>query len=984
MHASFLQVRLFHYFCVSNIYTKNIPMDSFLQRIAKAYFDRFDTDISRFTFVFPNRRAGIFFRKYLIEIADKNIFMPEIQTIDDCVFSASAFAQADKLSMLFALYRIYRDISHREETFDEFVFWGDMLLADFDEMDKFDVDARQLFTNITELKEIEHNFDYLTENQIKAIRQFWENFHPENEDSTENNFMSMWKILFPLYEQFRAELLQNNKATAGMLYKRLANRIKNKEEIPEWGDKSFVFIGFNALNKCEKIIFTELLKLGNADFYWDYESEMVNDPDNPSSHFIAGNRSIFPSKLRLPDSVVPKTEKEVHLIAVPSSVGQAKQIYEILNNIYPGNVPDANFTETGVILPDENLLIPLLNSVPEQISKINVTMGYPLKVTSVAGLIEAVFDLKRRKRVDASGQTLFYHHSVSNVLNHDYITSICPDEAAEILSFIAQNNAIYIEKSHFKTHPLLGEIFSEEDSKQGFTAYLLRILKMFLSGNDGTDNGLSALDKEFIYQYYITLNRMNDILTEESEQVVVSQDTLIRLIRQLIAGISIPFVGEPLEGLQIMGVLEARGLDFKNLIISSFNEGILPTRSLPGSFIPYNLRKGFGLPTYEYHDAVTSYNFYRLIHQPERIFFIYDSRADGAQTGEVSRFLYQLEYQYGWNIGRKNISYLFKTEERKEISIRKTPEVMAKLLQFTVESDKCRYLSASSVNTYIDCPLKFYLSNIEGLREADEISETIEEDMFGTLFHGIMEGIFNTYAGKTVTSSALDDIIKNEPLIRKEITSAFARYYFRKEADAPVVIDGNNLLIANVLKKYIVRFLEIEKQNTPYVYLGSESECKIRFPLFDGKFNANIKGYIDRVDEKAGKIRIMDYKTGSGGLSFNSLEEVFRHNMDKRPKYVLQTFFYALLYKGKAGGKEIQPGIIYLKDIFKQGFDSTLTLKIDKYKGYPVESFDTFEEEFTNRLTECLEEIFQPEVPFNQCSNTKPCEYCTFKTICNR
>ena len=959
-------------------------MDSFLQRIARAFYDNFGADISRFTFVFPNRRAGIFFRKYVIEIADINLFMPEIQTIDDCVFSASAFAQADKLSMLFALYRIYREISQRDETFDDFVFWGEMLLADFDEMDKFDVDARQLFTNITELKEIEHNFDYLTENQIKAIRQFWENFHPENEDSTENNFMSMWKILFPLYEQFRAELLQNSKATSGMLYKLLATKLKNKEDIPEWGNKSFVFIGFNALNKCEKIIFTELLKLGKADFYWDYESKIVNDPDNPSSHFIAENRSVFYSKLQVAENETTKNEKEVHLIAVPSSVGQAKQIYEILNNIYPVDVPDADFTETGVILPDENLLIPLLNSVPEQVSKINVTMGFPLKVTSVAGFIEAVFDLKRRKRVDASGQTLFYHHSVSNVLNHDYITSVCRNEAVEILSFIAQNNSIYIEKTYFETHPLLREIFSEEDMKQGFTSYLLRILKLLLYENDETENGLSTLDKEFIYQYYITLNRMNDILTEKSEQIAVSQDTLIRLIRQLIAGISIPFVGEPLEGLQIMGVLEARGLDFKNLIISSFNEGILPSRNLSGSFIPYNLRKGFGLPTYEYHDAVTSYNFYRLIHQPERIFFIYDSRSDGSQTGEVSRFLYQLEYLYGWNIRRKNISYVFKTKDKKKISIRKTPDVMAKLLQFTVESDEQRALSASSINTYIDCPLKFYLSNIEGLREADEISETIEEDMFGTLFHGIMEGIFNTYTGKTVTATVLDDIINNEPLILKEITRAFASYYFKKDADAKIVIEGNNLLIANVLKKYIVRFIDMEKQNTPYIYLGSEKEYKIKFPLYEGRFKVNIKGYIDRVDEKEGKIRIMDYKTGSGGLSFNSLEEVFRHNMDKRPKYVLQTFLYALLYKGKAGGKEIQPGIIYLKDIFKQGFDSTLTLKVDKYKTFPVTSFNAFEEEFTNRLAECLEEIFRPEVPFYQCSNTKPCEYCTFKTICNR
>jgi len=371
-------------------------MASFLYRIAQTYYEKYDSEISRFTFVFPNRRAGLFFRRYLASIADKPLFSPEILTINECFASASSWQIADRLSNLFRLYRIYKELSGSDESFDSFVFWGEMLLSDFEDVDKYLVDARQLFTNITELKEIDRLFNIYSEKQIETIRQFWKNFVPVTEGKTSEDFIATWKILYPVYEQFNKELTAEGTATEGMICRDVANRLHRKEDITEWENKQFVFIGFNALNPCERKLMVELQKRGQADFYWDYEADELRDTENPASIFYAENIHIFPSKFVIEPFVESLNNKEIELIAVPSAVGQAKQVFSILNKLYPENDNNDNWINTAVVLPDESLLVPLLHSIPEQIRKVNVTMGFPLSATPVSGLIEHIFELQRR------------------------------------------------------------------------------------------------------------------------------------------------------------------------------------------------------------------------------------------------------------------------------------------------------------------------------------------------------------------------------------------------------------------------------------------------------------------------------------------------------------------------------------------------------------------------------------------------------------
>src|SRR5665647_773182 len=610
-----------------------ISMNSFLYRIAQTFYSHHQSGISDFTFVFPNRRAGLFFQRYISEIAQKPIFSPEIVTINECFSAASVWQSADRLSMLFRLYRIYKELSKNNETFDTFVFWGEMLLSDFEDIDKYRVDARQLFTNITELKQIDQLFNVFSERQVEAIRQFWSNFVPVVEGKSQEDFISTWKILLSVYEQFRAELIAENTASEGMICRNVVDRLRNKESIQEFENKQFVFIGFNALNPCERILFAELQKRNQADFYWDYAAAELRDSDNQASLFYAENIHIFPSKYSIDTAEESLLEKEIELIAVPSAVGQAKQTYAILNQLFPADIPNQSWIKTAVVLPDESLLVPLLHSLPAQIEKVNVTMGFPLNSTPVSGLIDHIFELQRRIRISGD-RVSFYHLSVSNILNHQYIALLCNDEAKRLTQKMAQNNWIYIDAEELKKNELLATIFVPQTDTRTFLPYLLHILRSLQTGwqHASEDTHKYQLECDFLYQYYVTINRMADIMKDKPVEVNMTIDTLIRLTRQLTAGITIPFVGEPLDGLQVMGVLETRGLDFDNLIITSFNEGVFPQKSSTNSFIPYNLRRGFELPTAEHQDAITAYNFYRLIHHAKHIYFLYDSRTEGAQT----------------------------------------------------------------------------------------------------------------------------------------------------------------------------------------------------------------------------------------------------------------------------------------------------------------------------------------------------------------
>ena len=959
-------------------------MKPFLYQVASLFYEKWEAEVSRLAFVFPNRRTGLFFQKYLSEVADTPLFSPTILTINDLFIQLSGKQSADRISMLFILYDIYIRQSGSTETFDEFLYWGEMLLNDFDDIDKYMANARMLFSNVTDLREIENDFDFLSDEQIAAIRSFWSSFYPRGDTPNQQQFLAVWQVLYDLYEEFRATLAAEGKGYEGMIFREVVESMERGES-PDLPYEQIVFVGLNALSVSEERFLAQLQKREIADFYWDYVSDKVTDPDNKASYFVSRNLKSFPSSMKLPPEEKVKTEIEV--IGIPSGIGQAKHVYTLLSDwCKEAEMSSEEALRTAVILPDEHLLIPVLNAIPEQIRRINVTMGYPLAGTPVASLIEYILALQKNVRyIDRN--PLFYFRDVLPVLNHRYILSTSPEIISSLVKEITENNKIYISHTELEKTPLLEILFTPVTGVEAFSDYLIKVLEELnkvmsaLSDEEEEDapQRTNDLEQEFIFHYFTTVNRMKEVMKDARIEMKI--DTFFRLLKRVTDTITIPFHGEPLSGLQIMGVLETRALDFDRLIILSMNEGIFPQRKAANSFIPYNLRRGFGLPTYEHQDSVWAYHFYRLIERASHVSLLYDTRSNGLQTGEVSRFVHQLHYHYEVPMRDKLVVYNVSSSKTPPLAVPKREDIMRRLDAYRKGGSKA--ISASAINTYLDCPLKFYFSVVEGIREEEEVSETIESDVFGSILHKVMEELDKPFQGKMVTVDLLKAIRKDTALLTGAIARAFASEFFKTEVVRSLT--GQNYLIGEMIRKYVEKILERDGKLTPFVYIESERKINGLISLSDHS-EIRLKGFIDRVDEVLDAIRIIDYKSGSGTTTFSSIESLFNKEEKDRAKAVMQVFMYCWMYAHftENKGKTIQPGIYYVRSLFSDPFDPSVYHRIERGKSEKVEDFSGYAQAFEEGLRGCLDEIFNPEIPFTQTPTGKACSYCPFKGICGK
>ena len=959
-------------------------MKPFLYQVASLFYEKWEAEVSRLAFVFPNRRTGLFFQKYLSEVADTPLFSPTILTINDLFIQLSGKQSADRISMLFILYDIYIRQSGSTETFDEFLYWGEMLLNDFDDIDKYMANARMLFSNVTDLREIENDFDFLSDEQIAAIRSFWSSFYPRGDTPNQQQFLAVWQVLYDLYEEFRATLAAEGKGYEGMIFREVVESMERGES-PDLPYEQIVFVGLNALSVSEERFLAQLQKREIADFYWDYVSDKVTDPDNKASYFVSRNLKSFPSSMKLPPEEKVKTEIEV--IGIPSGIGQAKHVYTLLSDwCKEAEMSSEEALRTAVILPDEHLLIPVLNAIPEQIRRINVTMGYPLAGTPVASLIEYILALQKNVRyIDRN--PLFYFRDVLPVLNHRYILSTSSEIISSLVKEITENNKIYISHTELGKTPLLEILFTPVTGVEAFSDYLIKVLEELnkvmsaLSDEEEEDapQRTNDLEQEFIFHYFTTVNRMKEVMKDARIEMKI--DTFFRLLKRVTDTITIPFHGEPLSGLQIMGVLETRALDFDRLIILSMNEGIFPQRKAANSFIPYNLRRGFGLPTYEHQDSVWAYHFYRLIERASHVSLLYDTRSNGLQTGEVSRFVHQLHYHYEVPMRDKLVVYNVSSSKTPPLAVPKREDIMRRLDAYRKGGSKA--ISASAINTYLDCPLKFYFSVVEGIREEEEVSETIESDVFGSILHKVMEELYKPFQGKMVTVDLLKAIRKDTALLTGAIARAFASEFFKTEVVRSLT--GQNYLIGEMIRKYVEKILERDGKLTPFVYIESERKINGLISLSDHS-EIRLKGFIDRVDEVLDAIRIIDYKSGSGTTTFSSIESLFNKEEKDRAKAVMQVFMYCWMYAHftENKGKTIQPGIYYVRSLFSDPFDPSVYHRIERGKSEKVEDFSGYAQAFEEGLRGCLDEIFNPEIPFTQTPTGKACSYCPFKGICGK
>lgn len=964
-------------------------MKPFLYQVATLFYQQYGAEIHRLAFVFPNRRAGLFFQKYLSEISEKPLFSPSILTINDLFMQLSGKHPADKIQMLFRLYELYKQRSGSSESFDEFIYWGEMLLNDFDDIDKYMVDARMLFRNVSDLKSLDDDFNYLSPEQVQAIRSFWSSFYPKGDSPNQQHFLELWEILYDLYAGLRTSLAKDGCGYDGMIFREVVEQLE-KEPMSDFPFDQVVFVGLNALSVSEERLLLALQKKGVADFYWDYVGPWVTDPDNKASFFLGRNLRLFPSRMQLP--ATGPVQAEIRVMGVPSAIGQAKQVYPILQALADEQqLTDESALRTAIVLPDEHLLVPVLNAIPEAIQHINVTMGYPLAGTPVAALMEYILTLQKNIRY-IDRVPVFYFRDVLPILNHQYVMAAAPEEVSQLVKDMTAGNRIYVHAADLNRHELLSILFTPVQNTEELSDYLIHVLEALnacLRNNrpnpddeemiSNSTQTTADIEQEFIFHYFATVNRMKEVMREA--KIEMRLDTYFRLLKRMTDLITIPFEGEPLSGLQVMGVLETRALDFDRLIILSMNEGIFPLKKAANSFIPYNLRRGFGLPTYEHQDSVWAYHFYRLIRRAKQVTLLYDTRTTGLQTGEVSRFVHQLRYHYQYPLIDELVVYDVASSAVPPISVQKTAEVEKLLSDFL--SGGPRALSASAINTYLDCPLKFYFSVLEQIQEEDEITETVERDVFGSILHKVMEDLYAPFKGKLVTADLLKLLRKDQPLLTGTIARAFAELFFKSPVVRP--LEGENFLTGEMIRKYAEKILEQDARFTPFHYIESEKKVRATITLSDKRV-VQLKGFIDRVDSLDRVLRIVDYKTGSGKLEFESVEGLFDKEAKDRPKAVMQVFLYAWMYQQlpEYTGMPIQPAIYYLRTLFQRSFDPVVEQKKGRGKVDKVNSFQEFVADFEDKLRQCLDEIFNLDIPFTQTETGKACAYCSFRGLCGK
>ncbi len=948
-------------------------MNGFLYSVTDFLYNKYQQNISDFTIVFPNRRAGVFFTKYLSEISKKTMWMPQIFTINEFAQKLSNLQLADKLSLTFELYKSYKSVYKSYENFDDFYFWGEMLLNDFDDIDKYLIDADDIFQNISSIKDLDYNFDYLSEEQIKAIKQFFNNFDQGQISDKKESFIKIWNVLNPVYKNFKQKLAEKSIAYEGMIYRQVFDKIKNNTLDLDF--KRIVFIGFNALNKCENELFKYLQNNKLAEFYWDYDNYYTKtNKKHEAGLFLRDNINKFKNDDFLFNYDNLNSKKNIEFISSPSDVAQTKLVSKILN--------DNNFdiNNTAIVLADEHLLIPLLFSIPNEISEINVTMGYPLKDTPVYSLIKHIINLQKNAKKDKKNNTVFYHRDISNILNHQYINYDEQNDEENIID----KRKVYRKISNLQK-PLLSKIFVKIDDLSDFSNYITEVLyEAFQNITNESENSKSQnLDQEYIYHIFIAVKRLNEII--KSEKIDLKIETYFKLFDKVIQSLSIPFTGEPLAGLQIMGVLETRVLDFENVIILSMNEGVLPKSGISSSFVPYNIRKGFGLPTIENQDAVYAYYFYRLIQRAKNVFLVYNTQSSGITANEKSRFLYQLKYEHDFNIVEKNLIFEIGVNKPKEISIKKMPDIINKLNLYLSTGEGQKSFSPSALNVYKNCSLKFYFRYLAKLEKVEEVVEEIDAMYFGSITHKAMYLLYKDFKDKKifVTKDEISQILKNKLLINNAIKKAFNTEYFKAKEDDDIEIKGKDLLIFEIIKRYVNKILETDKSKfAPFSIIDLEKSVNYRFPIMinNEKKHVNLYGKIDRIDQINNSRRIIDYKTGKEHNKFKDIEEVFDNEKSSKTHEVFQILMYSMLYeKNFKPNINIEPCLFYIKKLYVQNFNINIWQNKNAINSYSLVS-----EVFENKLMDLIINIFDEDNYFEQTDDTDNCKYCEFADICKR
>ncbi|MCE2894956.1 MAG: PD-(D/E)XK nuclease family protein [Flammeovirgaceae bacterium] len=937
-------------------------MRSFLQDIADVVKKDYP-DWDRLQVVFPNRRAALYFKQELAKDLSSPKWSPTILTIEELINSYSTLQEVDKLTSIVKLYQAFKKVTGSNEKIDQFYYWGEMLLRDFDELDKYMVNAEFLFRDISNLKEVDQYFDYLTEEQKVFLKDFWQSVEFSTEE-TRNRFLSLWKNLYPVYKEFRESLLLNGTAYSGMIHRIVAEQFATNAIPP--AEKQMIFAGFNALTTAEEKVMCWFVENQNASVFWDEDEFYVSSEHREAGAFFRLYRKhpVLGKTFSERPASHFSSRKQINIYGVPQKAGQPKLLAQQL--VDQGTLDKER--SHVIVLPDETLLMPLLYSLPSAISSINVTMGFPLISTPYFSLIDFLFDLHRTKRKEE-----FYFKGVMAVLNHPYLNSMAGGEVAALKKFITSRNQVHLDEHVFEGEgTVLASIFRIVNEGD-FIPYLLDVITLFATA---PSNGM--LDKEFAFYFHRILTKLQELAADEPMELAMLQ----KLFRQIARSEKIPFSGEPLKGIQIMGVLETRNLDFKHVHVLSLNEGLWPAAPRQGSYLPHSIRKAYGLPTYTHQDAMYGYLFYRLLQRSEQVSLYYNTEPDVLGSGEMSRYLYQIIYEAQWPYTKKILYSSISLRQPSTITLQKGLNVMEKLQRYVTKE-----LTPSALNVYLECRLKFYFNNLIGLKEEKEVEEEADARIFGNLFHDVMQFFYsdlksNDEIGEVgevgeVGAEHFNDLPKKLDLL---VERAY-RKHFKLNDKKKVEYQGQQLVVNEMVKKMADHVLRKDELYAPFfIDMLEQEDFKTSFPINE-KLTILLGGKIDRVDRKEDVVRIIDYKTGKDENSFSSITSLFDRDDDKRNKAAFQALFYSWVYDRVKGNSKVklQPGLINRKEIFNDQFEYGLNLK-----GESIQDVKYLLPEFENSLVVLLTELFDPKQPFDQTRKIKTCEYCSYKEICGR
>lgn len=998
-------------------------MEPFLRQVARAYVTHEATKLVDYAFIFPNKRSGVFFRHYLMELAKgMPIFLPAITTIAEVIGEFSESVEASRLDQLFTLYNEYCRLSPESDDFDRFLYWGEMILSDFNDVNRDLVDHEKLFVNLKRYKEVSAN--YLTPEQEEILSRywgaefvrtspdrFWEHLHEEVPTELEGRFLRLWEVLAPLFDNFTATLRADGLATQGMMVREAVAKLRTASN-SDLRYKRYIFVGFNVLSLSELKIFANLRDRGVADFYWDLASPTFHISGNRAVRFLARNARHFPSLYAsevghdIPEGHLP----EISVTGIPSSVGQAKAAGQRLSEwIAEGVIADpADAITTAVVLPDEGLLIPMIHSVPGEVTNLNVTMSLPLRLTSFASLISSITAMHLRARRTA-GRVEYFHEEVRSILTHPLVCLVDGEAAARLLDRITSGR-LYMVDSEIACEAgealrLIFAPIADTTSAESVYAYFEAMLSglramLSASGPDSEDNEDTEdttdpvhLETMFVDQALTSLDELMKAIRRHG--IRMRETTFIRLFERAISGAGASLTGEPLRGMQVMGVLETRALDFENVVMLSMNERVFPRKHYTRSFIPETLRRAYGMATTDFQESIYAYYFYRLISRARKVALFYDARSSGLQSSEKSRYIAQLLYlapdiaarMRDGRVTHTLASYPALPPRADGIAVPKTGRVARMLDEFRAERGGTRTLSASSINDYINCPLSFYLRRLCRLDLDEEVIDYMDSATYGDILHKVAERIYKHLRGDassvTVTAALIDAVLADKTLVDTLITETINGQYNRLDPDGGRLgtpLRGEAKALGMVMKRFIAEMLMRDRALAPFEFIDAEHKIEGKFKV-DDNLTVNLNQIVDRIDRVGHTLRIVDYKTGHDRTDFGDMDDLFDNGRKERRKAILQTLFYCNAYVSQnpaLAGQPIQPIIYKMATVATEGFNPI------RHGGAPLTDYREVNDEFMDRLRRKLNELFDLDTPFVQAPTGDNCKFCTFRDLCRR